>query len=232
MKLFKHDNTDLKKFITAIWDFWTSKTGAFLLAVSAIVIGWYQFYINRPILKYDTETISFISSQNDNQYKVTVRGHEYSDLYLTRVILQNKGASALSGSDVSKIGHNPIRVIVPEGAKMVHYTLDNTYTTPDITSSLKKVDGDLIIEFDFMNSDYQVGVSILHENPNVEFKVEGSALNVNEITREWSDKQIKYWTLWILGALYLILVIIYLYNHWFDKFTRSRKSVHLDEPRD
>lgn len=214
MKLFKRNNTDIKKIITAIWNFWTSKTGAFLLAVSAIVIGWYQFYINRPILKYETETISFISSQNDNDYKVNVKGKEYKDLYLTRVTLQNKGASALSGQDVSKIGHNPIRIVVPKDAKMVHFTLDRTITTPDITSNLKPVDDGLVIEFDFLNSDYQIGASILHENPNAEFKVQGSALNVNSISREWSDKQIKYWTWWGMGGLYVVLLLIYLYNHW------------------
>ncbi len=224
MKLFKHNNTDLKKIITAIWDFWTSKTGAFLLAVSAIVIGWYQFYINRPILKYQSETISFISSQNDNQYKVSVKGADYQDLYLTKVILQNTGAAALSGSDVSQIGHNPIRVVVPKDAKMVHYTLDKTITTPDITANLKEVDGDLVMEFDFLNSDYQIGTSILHENQNVEFIVAGSALNVNEITREWSDKKIKYWTWWIMGCLYFILVAIYLYNHWLEKRLKKQQK--------
>lgn len=224
MKLFKHNNTDIKKIITAIWDFWTSKTGAFLLAVSAIVIGWYQFYINKPILKYDTETISFISSQNNNNYKVNVHGKEYDDLYLTRVTLQNKGASALSGQDVSKIGHNPIRIVVPEDAKMVHFTLDKTMTTPDLTANLKEFDGDLVIEFDFLNSDYQIGASILHENPNAKFKVEGSALNVNSITKEWSDKQIKFWTFWIMGGLYALLVTIYLYNHLTSKILRHLRK--------
>ena len=108
MPLFKHNNTDLKKTITALWNFLTSKTCAFLLAVSAIVIGWYQFYISRPILKYETETVSFISSKNDNQFEVKVKGRKYDDLYMTNIILQNKGAGALSGADVSQIGHNPI----------------------------------------------------------------------------------------------------------------------------
>lgn len=217
MKLFKKNNTDIKKIISAVWNFWTSKTGAFLLAVSAIVIGWYQFYINRPILKYGTETIAFISSQNQNDYEVKVKGTSYKDLYLTRVILQNKGAEALSGADVSKIGRNPIRIIVPKNAEMAHYALDNTITTPDITAALQKIDNNLIIEFDFLNSGYQIGTSILHQNPNVEFKVEGSALNVNSITKEWSERQIKYWTLWILGGLYLFLVLFYVYNHWLAK---------------
>lgn len=93
----------------ALWDFLTSKTGAFIIGVSAIAVGWYQFYISRPILKYDTEALTFISSQNDNDYRVQVKGREYKDLYQTRVYLYNVGASALSGKDVSKPGHDPIQ---------------------------------------------------------------------------------------------------------------------------
>jgi len=202
---------DWKYFVAAIWNFLTSKTGAFIIGVSAIAIGWYQFYINRPILKYDTETVTFISSENDNQYSVTVRGKEYKDLYMTRIFLQNKGAAALSGQDVSKIGHDPIRIVVPEGAKMVHHTLDNTTTTSAVTAGLKPVNKDLVIQFDYLNPDYQIGASILHENPNAEFSITGSALNVNEITREWSSRQLKFWGLWGLGILYFILLIIYIH---------------------
>lgn len=205
---------DWKYFIAALWNFLTSKTGAFIIGVSAIAIGWYQFYINRPILKYDVETVNFISSENNNQYTVNVRGKEYKDLYMTRIFLQNKGASALSGQDVSKIGHDPIRIVVPEGAKMVHYVLDNTTTTPAITASLKPVGKDLVIEFDYLNSDYQIGASILHENPHAKFKIEGSALNVNEITREWSERQLKFWGLWSLGILYFILLVLYVHARW------------------
>jgi len=213
---------DWKAFVRALWNFWTSPTGAFILAVSSIAVGYYIFYISRPILKYHTEKATFISSLNDNDYKVTVHGKEYDDLYLTRVYLNNKGASALSGNDVSKIGHDPIRIIAPKEAKVVHYTLDKTETTEAITANLEEVDGDLIIKFDILNPDYQIAASILHENPDTEFKVKGSALNVNEITREWSDRQIKFWVLWTLGILYFVLVIIYIYHHWYQK-RRKRK---------
>lgn len=213
--MFNHAHRDWKAFMRAFWNFWTSPTGAFILAVSSIAIGYYIFYISRPILKYQTETVTFISSQNDNDYKVHVKGKEYSDLYMTRVFLQNKGATALSGNDVSKIGHDPIRIVVPQDAKLVHYTLDNTETTQAISSDLKEVNGDLVIEFDFLNEDYQIVASLLHENPDAEFIVAGSALNVNEISREWSDRQIKFWGLWGLGILYLILVLVYLYHHWY-----------------
>jgi len=44
--------------------------------------------------------------------------------------------------------------------------------------------------------------------------VSGSALNVNEITREWSDEAIKSYILWSLGILYSLLLLLYIYNHW------------------
>ncbi len=213
---------DWKAFLRALWNFWTSPTGAFILAVSGIVVGYYIFYISRPILKYHTEKATFISSLNNNDYKVSVHGKEYGDLYMTRVYLNNKGADALSGNDVSKIGHDPIRIVVPEGAKMVHYTLDETETTEAITAKLEEADGDLVIKFDFLNPEYQIAASILHENPDAEFEVKGSALNVNEITREWNGRQIKSWILWSLGIFYLILVIIYIYHHWYQKRRKKK----------
>lgn len=206
-------NRDWKAVVSAVWNFWTSKTGAFILAVSGIAVGYYIFYISRPILKYETEKVTFISSQNDNAYSVKVKGQEYQDLYLTRIYLNNKGAMALSGNDVSKIGHDPIRIVIPKDAKMVHYTLDNTATSHAITARLEKIDGNLVIKFDYLNPDYQIAASILHENPDAEFEVTGSALNVNEITREWSDRQVKFWGLWSLGILYFILLLFYIYNH-------------------
>lgn len=208
---------DWKELVRAVWNFWTSQTGAFILAVSGIVIGYYIFYISRPILKYETETTTFISSQNKNDYKVSVKGKEYNDLYMTRVFLNNKGAEALSGTDVSKIGHDPIRIIVPKDAKLVHYTLDETATTPAITSELIEYNGDLVIEFDFLNQDYQIVASLLHENPNAQFEIKGSALNVNHISKEWSARQIKSWLIWGLGGLYLFLVLLYIYNNWYKK---------------
>lgn len=209
-----------KYVIAALWDFLTSKTGAFIIGVSAIAVGWYQFYISRPILKYDTETLNFISSQNENDYKVQVKGKEYKDLYQTRVYLYNVGASALSGSDVSKPGHDPIRLVVPKEAGMVHYTLDNTATTNAITAKINPVNDELVLDFDYLNPDYQIAVSVLHENPTDDIKITGSALNVNEITREWNDKDLKFWGLWGLGLLYFILVAVYIYHH------RDRKFFH------
>jgi len=205
---------DWRAVAGAVWNFWTSQTGAFILAVTGIAVGYYIFYISRPILKYETEKVTFISSLNDNDYTVKVHNKEYQDLYLTRIYLHNKGASALSGSDVSKIGHDPIRITVPDGAKLVHYTLDNTATTDAVTAHLEKVDNDLVIKFDYLNPDYQIAALLLHENPEAEFTITGSALNVNEITKEWSDETLKAYIIWGLGILYSVLLVIYVFHHW------------------
>ncbi len=210
----KKARKDWRAVAGAIWNFWTSQTGAFILAVTGIVVGYYIFYISRPILKYETEKVTFISSQNDNDYAVKVHDKDYKDLYLTRIYLHNKGAAALSGNDVSQIGHDPIRITVPEGAKLVHYTLDKTATTDAISAKLEKVNDDLVIKFDFLNPDYQIAASLLHENPDADFAITGSALNVNEITREWSDETVKTYILWGLGILYSVLLVIYVFHHW------------------
>ena len=52
-------------------------------------------------------------------------------------------------------------------------------------------------------------VNILHENPTAGIKVAGSALNVNKITKAISDRELKMWLIWGLGALYLLLIIRY-----------------------
>ena len=211
---------DFRDTMKALWNFWTSPTGAFILAVSGIAVGYYIFYVSRPILKYDTEKVTFISSLNDNDFEVNVHGKKYQDLYMTRIYLYNRGEQALSGKDVSKRGHDPIRIVVPEGAKAVHYTLDNTATSEAVTAKLSPYNNDLVIDFDYLNPDYQIAATILHENPDAEFKITGSALNVNEITREWNDRLLKHWGWWLLGGLYLVLVLIYLYRHWYEKRRR------------
>ena len=214
----------IKRFFFSMWNFWTSKTGAFILAVSAIALGYYQFYISRPILKYDTQTVNFISSNNDNDYKITVKGTEYDNLYLTKVSLYNRGQLALSGDDVSKTGHDPIRIVIPKDANVRHFSIDKNDTTEAITAKIIPDNNNLILQFDYLNPDYQITANLLHEAPNPDFKITGSALNVNEITREWDAKTIKFWGLWSLGILYFVLVLFYLYNHWYSK---KRRTIHL-----
>lgn len=135
--------TALKKFLNKLWNFLTSNVGAFFIGFSALIIGIYQFYINRPIIEYNTLSHNFISSQNDNNFKVLVENKEYDNLYQTVVIMQNNGQQPLAGSDVSRIGHDPIRIIVPPAAEMVHYTLDKPQTSPAVDAQLKNTEATL-----------------------------------------------------------------------------------------
>ena len=79
--------------------------------------------------------------------------------------MYNQGEQALSGTDVSHIGHDPIRIEVPKEALMQHYNLDNDETTNAITAKVVPYGKDLILNFDFLNPDYQYVVNILHEKP-------------------------------------------------------------------
>lgn len=106
--------------------FFTSKTGAFIIGVGAIVIGMYQFYISKPILKYEAEHTNIVSSTDVTDLKVTVREKEYKDMYLTTLTLMNTGSQALDGDDVSKVGHDPIRIVVPKDARLVSYNINKS----------------------------------------------------------------------------------------------------------
>ena len=204
----------IKDIIKSIWNFWTSPEGAFILAVSAMALGYYQFYISRPILRYDTTTTKLISSSNSNNYTVDVMGKKYQDLYLTKVYLYNQGEQALSGADVSRIGHDPIRIQIPKEAKMQHYNLDSDETTASITAEIIPYGQDLVLNFDFLNPDYQYVVNLLHESPSDDIIVTGSALNVSQITRTISGHELKDCLIWGLGTLYLLLIIYYVLRKW------------------
>ena len=204
----------IRDAIKSMWNFWTSPEGAFILAVSAMALGYYQFYISRPILRYDTNTVKLISSSNSNNYTVDILGKKYQDLYLTKVYLYNQGEQALSGSDVSHIGHDPIRIKIPDEAKMQHFNLDNEETTSSITADIVPYGKDLVLNFDFLNPDYQYVVNILHEAPSENIIVTGSALNVSEITRTISGKELKELIIWGLGTLYLFLIMWYVFKKW------------------
>ena len=204
----------IKDILRDIWNFWTSPEGAFILAVSAMALGYYQFYISRPILRYDIDTTKLISSSNSNNYTVDVMGKKYQDLYLTKVYLYNQGEQALSGADVSRIGHDPIRIIVPKEAKMQHFNLDNEETTSSITAEIIPYGNDLVLNFDFLNPDYQYVVNLLHEKPSDDIIVTGSALNVSQITRAMNGHEMKDCLIWGLGTLYVFLIIYYVMRKW------------------
>lgn len=205
----KEEKRVARAVLNSIWNFWTSPTGAFILAVSAIALGYYQFYVSRPILRYDTEMTKLISSNNSNEYEVAVKGKKFRDLYLTKVYLFNQGEQALSGSDVSRVGHDPIRIEVPKEAGMQHFNLDNDETTGAITANVIPYGKNLILNFDFLNPDYQYVVNILHEKPTDGIVVKGSALNVNKITRAIGDREFKIWLGVGVGVLYVLLITRY-----------------------
>lgn len=204
----------IRDVLKSVWNFWTSPEGAFILAVSAMALGYYQFYISRPILRYDTNTIKLISSSNSNNYTVDILGKKYQDLYLTKVYLYNQGKQALSGSDVSRIGHDPIRIEVPDEAKLQHFNLDNEETTASITAEILPYGKDIVLTFDFLNPDYQYVVNLLHEAPSDNIIVTGSALNVSEITRAISGRELKDLLIWGLGTLYVLLIMWYIFKKW------------------
>ncbi len=208
MKQVRSRITPLKKFTQRVWNFLTSNVGGFFIGFSGLVVAIYTFYINRPIIEYDTRSYTFISSQNINKFKVLVENKEYDDLYQTIVILQNNGQQPLAGSDVSEIGHNPIRIIVPPEAEMVHYTLDNQQTSQAVTATLEKYRGNIIIKFDFLNPGDQIAVTILHKQPSDGFKIEGSALGVTSISHVLTERQILYSIIAALAGLYILTIIL------------------------
>lgn len=116
----------LSEYNECLVGFFTSKTGAFIIGVGAIVIGMYQFYISKPILKYEAEHTNIVSSTDVTDLKVTVREKEYKDMYLTTLTLMNTGSQALDGDDVSKVGHDPIRIVVPKDARLVSYNINKS----------------------------------------------------------------------------------------------------------
>ena len=209
-KVEKEEKKIVRDVVRMMWAFWTSPTGAFILAVSAIALGYYQFYISRPILRYELKTTKLISSQNENDYKVEVDGKAFDDLYLTKVYLYNQGMEALSGGDVSRIGKDPIRIEIPKKANMQHYNIDNEETTQAISTKIIPYGEALVLDFDFLNPEYQYVVNILHSGDSDGIFVTGSALDVNEIKRAISGRDLKNLLIWGLGAIYLLLIIRYI----------------------
>ena len=83
-KVEKEEKRLLRDVIRMMWEFWTSPTGAFILAVSAMGLGYYQFYVSRPILRYDIKTVKLISSSNTNDYQVMVGDERFDNLCLIK----------------------------------------------------------------------------------------------------------------------------------------------------
>ena len=97
---------------------------------------------------------------------------------------------------------------------MQHFNLDNEETTASITAEVVPYKNDLVLNFDFLNPSYQYVVNILHENSTDGVGVTGSALNVSEITRAISGRELKDCLIWGLGTLYVLLIIYYVFRKW------------------
>ncbi len=203
-------NKRFKNFLQSIWNFLLSQTGTFLIGVSAIAVGTYQFYINKPILKYQTALTNIVSSVNDNDLKVTIKEKEYKDLYQTTVVLSNNGEQALAGEDVSKIGHDPIRIVIPKKAKVVSYILDKNQTSPEVSVKLVAIEGAIVLDFDFLNPGSQIAVTLLHEYPDTDFVIRGSALNVTSIGREWNKTEERIFIISLVSAFYIFFIAAYI----------------------
>lgn len=203
-------NKRFKNFLQSIWNFLLSQTGTFLIGVSAIAVGTYQFYINKPILKYQTALTNIVSSVNDNDLKVTIKEKEYKDLYQTTVVLSNNGEQALAGEDVSKIGHDPIRIVIPKKAKVVSYILDKNQTSPEVSVKLVAIEGAIVLDFDFLNPGSQIAVTLLHEYPDTDFVIRGSALNVTSIDREWNKTEERIFIISLVSAFYIFFIAAYI----------------------
>ena len=195
------------KAVRALWNFLTSPTGAFLIAVSAILIGYYQFYISRPILKYTTETTEISSASGSDDFKIHINGKDYPKLYKTAVTLSNTGEDALAGSDVSSLGHDPIRIPIPPRVKILYYGINNAETSSDVSAKLIKTDNAIVIEFNYLNPDNQITVNMYSEDNYDKFEILGSAVNVNRITQAWSPEQTRKF---IIGTIALMVVTMLL----------------------
>ena len=200
------------KALRALWNFLTSPTGAFLIAVSAILIGYYQFYISRPILKYISQTTKISSSSGSDDFKIHINGKDYPKLYKTEISLTNTGEEALSGGDVSSIGHDPIRIIIPPRVKILHYGLDNEETSKNVAVELVPIKDAIVIKFNYLNPENKITVILYSEDSYSGYKIQGSAVNVNQITQAWTDEQTQKFVFGsIFGIIIFYTLFIYLY---------------------
>ncbi len=200
------------KVMRALWNFLTSPTGAFLIAVSAILIGYYQFDISRPILKYTSETTEISSASGSDDFKIHINGKDYPKIYKTELTLTNTGEDALPGNDVSAIGHDPIRIPIPPRVKVLYYGISSSGTSEDVAAKLIPVDDALVITFNYLNPDNQITVHMYSEDDYDNYEIKGSAVNVNQITQAWSPEQTRRFIIRIaLGIILFYTLFIYLY---------------------
>lgn len=193
-------------------EFLFSAECAFAIGVTGIILAYYFYDINRPILEYDTDTTEILSSNNDADIKVHVKGKEYKDLYLTRVTLSNSGGIGLSGKDVSPIKDDPVRIVFPPKNKIVGFHIDNNHTSDEISCRLIPSENELILEFNYINPGSRIIVNILHEKNSEEFMMQGNALNVSGIEKK-SEINKTICCCWVATILfYILMYVLYAYR--------------------
>ena len=197
----------LKKKFRFFIEFFFSAEGAFAIGVTGLILGYYFYYINRPILEYETKTGKIISSNNDTGIKITVDGKDYDNLYLTNVVLKNTGGTGLSGKDVSPLHDDPVRIVFPPQNKIVGYHIDNNMTSDEISGTLIPSDNEVVIQFNYINPDSQITVNIVHEENSGDFKMKGNALNVSSIEPKKHVSKCT-WLCW--GGTILFYIVMYL----------------------
>lgn len=193
-------------------EFFFSAEGAFVIGVTGLVSAYYFYYINKPILEYDTTTTKIVSDNNETGIIVQVKGQEYKNLYMTGVVLQNSGGLGLSGKDVSPLGDEPVRIIFPPQNKIVAYHIDNNQTSDEISSRLIPADNELVIEFNYINPDSRITVNIIHEENVADFVMKGNALNVGDISPKSDVNEFTYICWGLLILFYLLMYALYVYR--------------------
>lgn len=211
-KKFKNSHCS-PTFINRLWSFLISSSMEFMLAILALIIGYYQFYISRPILEYSSSTDKIISSPPDMPLHIHINGIDYHNIYKSTVTLSNNGEAALSGDDVSPKGHDPIRIPFPPQVKVLYYEIDTHQTSPDVDAKLEPGDNSAIIKFSFLNPGDTIAVNLFSEHEYDQYKVVGSAVGVNKITHTLNNRQ-THKILLICGIFLLIFYIFLTYRYF------------------
>ncbi len=204
------------KFFNKVWSFLVSSSMAFLLAILAMIVGYYQFYLSRPILEYSSSTDKIVSTSASEGVHLHIDGINYKNIYRSVVSLVNNGEEALSGSDVSPLGHDPIRIPIPPQVKIVYYSINYENTSPEVDAQLLRIKDGIVIKFGYLNPGNSVAVNLYSEQDYDQFKVVGSAVGVNEITQTLNHRQTKRMIIWgVIGTIifYLLFSLWYFHRH-------------------
>ena len=202
----------IKKKFRFFIEFFFSAEGAFVIGVTGLILAYYFYYINRPILEYETVTTKIVSANNDTGISISVDGKEYKNLFMTSVVLQNSGGVGLSGKDVSPITEDPVRIIFPQSNKIVGWHIDNNQTSDEISSQLQPRENELVILFNYINPASKITVNLIHEENADDFVVKGNALNVSAINPKDEINKFNYGCWGVFSVFCLLMYLLYAYR--------------------